>query len=368
MKLLRAWLGCLALMMGGGGCQLTAPVRVPPSEAKAEPSGGGGCPTGQCDPDPNGLGIYIAEGQSHCFVYERSAPLCPEGFVNTPEGVVMKVRPRDGRRAVLDIPVELAGEPGAAPRLHGIHATPTDLYLAVAGPDGAIRKLWGTDLAKLTFTFLLPVTPADGDPRHPRYEMTWTPLGANRFQVLYRQVGMSAWRPQCAAPGKETVASLLLPGRHVDGLTAALRTEASAVTLACATGAIGVCLDWGYQPWDPASLGDTLERTAVYGACLQAKRAAYFVGLGDARTFTVSGTDFLRRDAHGFGPRSSDRLDELDHVEALWSPQGAVCLNPQNRRTTLPLPAGLQLPSCGVAPQWSATAVMATGVPRPLKQ
>ncbi|MBZ4329898.1 ADYC domain-containing protein [Corallococcus sp. AS-1-12] len=368
MKLHRVWFGCLALMMGSGGCRLTAPVRVPPNEAKPEPSGASGCPTGQCDPDPNGLGIYIAEGQSHCFVFERTAPLCPEGFVNTPEGVRMRVRSREGRRAVLEVPVELAGASGAAPRLHGIHATPTDLFLAVAGPDGDVRKLRGTELAKQTFTFSLPVTPADGDPRNARYEMRWTPLGASRFQVHYRQVGMPDWRPQCAAPEKQRVASLLLPGRHVDGLNAAVQPDASAVTLACETGAIGACLDWGYPPWDPASLMDTPERAAVYGACLQAKRAAYFVGLGDARTFTVSGTDFLRRDAHGFGTRSSDRLEELEHLEALWSPQGAVCLNPENRRTALPLPAGLQLPPCGAVRGWSAPAVMATGVPHPLKQ
>lgn len=364
MKLHPAWLGCLALMMGSG-CRLTAPGRVPPNEARADPNGG--CPTGQCDPDPNGLGIYIAEGQSHCFVFERTAPLCPEGFVNTPEGVLMKVRSREGRRAVLDVPVELAGAPGAAPRLQGIHASPSDLFLAVAGPDGALRKLRGTELAKQTFTFTLPVTPADGDPRHVRYEMTWTPLDAGRFQVRYRQEGTQAWRPQCAAPEKETVPSLLLPGRHVDGLSAAIQPDASAVTLACETGAIGVCLDWGYQPWDPRSLQDDPDRAAAYGACLQAKRAAYFVGLGDARTFTVSGTDFLRRDAHGFGVRSSNRLEELEFVEALWSPQGAVCLNPANRRTDLPLPSGLQLPPCGATPRWSAPAVMATGVPHPRK-
>ncbi|MCY1040103.1 ADYC domain-containing protein [Corallococcus sp. bb12-1] len=367
MKPLRAWLGCLAWVMVMGGCILPASGR-PPAEARPDGApGGGGCPTGQCDPDPNGLGIYITEGHNYCFVHEKSAPLCPEGFVNTPEGVVMKVRSRAKPHTVLDIPVALSPRKQSEGRtLAGIHAAPTGFFVAVA-EQGSERKVQGEDLEALRLTFTLPVDVVDGDTLNRAYEMGWQSLGGNRLRVLYRQVGTEPWLRQCAAPESADVASLLLPARRVDGLSAAVQGLDTATTLACETGAIGACLGWGYQPWDPTTLQDDPDRAVAYGACLQAKRAAYFVGLGDLQTYTVSGTDFLRRDAHGFGIRSSDRLDELEHVEALWSPRGAECLNPMNRRRDLPLPKGLQLPLCGGSPQWSATGTFATGVPRPLK-
>nr|WP_227027596.1 ADYC domain-containing protein [Corallococcus soli] len=197
--------------------------------------------------------------------------------------------------------------------------------------------------------------------------MSWQHLGEKRFRVLYRQVGTRTWRRQCDAPESADVASLFLPARQVDGLTAAVQGQDTAITLACETGAIGACLRWGYQPWDPTSFQDDRDRASVYGACLQAKRAAYFIGLGDLQSYTVGGTEFLRRDAHGFGARSNDRLDELEFVEALWSPRGAECLNPMNRRRDLPLPRGLQLPVCGSTPKWSPRGTFATGVPQPLK-
>ncbi|MCY1031965.1 ADYC domain-containing protein [Corallococcus sp. BB11-1] len=364
MKPLRAWLGCLALVLVTGGCRLPASTR-PTAEAKPDGAISGGCPTGQCDPDPNGLGIYIAEGHNYCFVHEKSA-LCPETFVNTPEGVVMKVRSQAEPRTVLDIPVWLSSEEGETDRtLAGIHASPTDFFVAVAD-KGQTRKVRGGGLEALRFTFTLPVE-VNGDPTKRDFEMSWQPLRDNRFRVLYRQVGTREWRRQCDAPKSADVASLFLPARRVDGLNAAVQEQGTATTLACETGVIGACLDWGYSPWDPTSLQDDPNRESVYGACLQAKRAAYFVGLGDPRGYTVGGTDVLRRDAHGFGANSSDRLDELDFVEALWSPRGAECLNPANRRSNVPLPRGLQLPLCGASPGWSAKATFATGVARPLK-
>ncbi|WP_163863325.1 ADYC domain-containing protein [Myxococcus eversor] len=371
MKTLCAWLGCLVLLLGMGACRLTGPGRPSDVATRPEviPGGGGSCPTGQCDPDPNGLGIYIAEGHSYCFFHGRTATLCPEGFINTPEGVVMRVRSLEQRRRVLDIPVRLtpsaAPSREASPVLEEVHASPTDLY-AVVSEGGRATKVRGEALGRLTFHFTLPVDEVDGDVVSRGYELTLSPLKGRHFQVLYREAGSEPWLPQCRSPEKAPVASVFLPARRVDGLNAFVDERLDSVTMACETGAIGACLAWGYQPWSPDTFQVDASREHVYRACLQAKRAAYFVGQGDLRAYTTNGTDFLRRDAHGFGSRSSNRLDELEHLEALWGPQGAVCLNPRNRRHDFPLPRTSVLPACASTPQWSAAATFATGVPRPL--
>lgn len=369
-RIQQAWLvGTLALLAVGGGCRLTAPPGPLQAGRSDGPTGGGGCPTGQCDPDPNGLGIYIAEGDDYCFQHEGRPVWCPEGFLNTAEGVLMRVRSTAERRTVLDVPVRLTRpsepEPEAIGVLTGLHASPADFFVALT-QGGESRKVRGASLAKLSFYFHLPVDVGGGDRRQVLHELSLGAPEAGRFQVRYRVVGTGDWQPQCRATGGQGDArSVLLPGRQVDGLSAAVRERASAVTLACETGAIAACLKWKYQPWDPETHQDDAERELVYRSCLQAKRAAYFVGQGDLRAFTVSGTPFLRRDAHGFDPRTGARLEDLEALEALWGPRGAVCLNPENRRqSTPPLPKGLSLPRCGPAPQWRTDAPLATGVPR----
>ncbi|NOJ82659.1 ADYC domain-containing protein [Myxococcus xanthus] len=360
----------LLLLAVAAGCRLPTAGAEPPTRARPDsPSGGGSCPTGQCDPDPNGLGIYVAEGHSYCFLHEKTPVACLEGFVNTPEGVALHVRSMYQRDQTLQLPLHLRnpGTPvhGEPPTLESIHGNVGDFFVAVRSGDVS-RKLRGEPVSRLVFGFKLPVDlDGTGTLEGLLYELALEPVSGNRLVVRYRPTPSTAWLRQCQAPENPNVASVLLPQRQVDGLTAAVRPHDATLTVACESGAIGACMNWGYQPWTPEKLQADPDREFVHGACLQAKRAAYFVGQGDPGSYTVSGTEILRRDAHGFGRNSNNDLQELEYLEALWSPRGAECLNLANRRSKVPIPNGLTLPACGPLPKWSSQARFATGVERP---
>ncbi len=363
-----AWLTGLLLLAATPGCQLPIAGAQPTHGARPDaPSGAGSCPTGQCDPDPNGLGIYIAEGHNYCFLHEKTPVACLEGFVNTPEGAALRVRSMYQRDRVLLLPLHLrnpatpAGE--APPSLESMEGNIGDFYVAVRTGD-AVRKLRGAAMSRLVFGFRLPVD-LGGTLEDLLYELSLEPVSDNRLVVRYRPATHTGWQRQCQSPEGRDTASVILPQRPIDGLNAAMTRHAASLTVACESGAIGACMAWGYQPWTPDTRTADPDWEFVYGACLQAKRAAYFVGQGDLRTYTVSGTEFLRRDAHGFGRDSNSDLRELRYLEALWSPRGAECLNLENRRGKAPIRNGLTLPACGPAPQWTPGARFATGVEQP---
>ncbi|AEI68191.1 ADYC domain-containing protein [Corallococcus macrosporus] len=365
------WLMGPLLLAFAASCTLPLKGAKPPIGARPDsPSGGGSCPTGQCDPDPNGLGIYVAEGHNYCFLHERTPAACLEGFVNTPEGVALRVRSMYQKDQTLQLPLHLrnptrpaGGE--APPALEAIHGNVGDFFVAIRQGDKAL-KLRGEAVSGLVFGFRLPVDlDGTGNLEGLLYELALEPVSGNRLAVRYRAAPSTGWLEQCLSPEGRAVASVLLPQRQVDGLNAAVRPHDETLTVACETGAIATCMDWGYQPWTPDTRQTDPDREFVFGACLQAKRAAYFVGQGDLRTYTVSGTEILRRDAHGFGRDSNDDLQELEYLEALWSPRGAECLNLVNRRGRAPIPNGLTLPACAPSPKWSSQARLATGVVQP---
>jgi hypothetical protein len=84
---------------------------------------------------------------------------------------------------------------------------------------------------------------------------------------------------------------------------------------------------WGYTPWEPSTGVRDEVRDYVYRSCLQAKRAAYFVGKGDFRSYTETGTKIEKWDQYHSGEGKP-----VERIEALWSPHGAVCFNKENRR------------------------------------
>ncbi|QRN99359.1 hypothetical protein JRI60_10210 [Archangium violaceum] len=114
----------------------------------------------------------------------------------------------------------------------------------------------------------------------------------------------------------------------MDALSAAVTLDADVTTLACRSGAIATCMLWGYKPWDSPSEQPGRVREDLFASCLHAKRAAYFVGQGDFASYTRNGTRILVRDAYGIQGKGA----RLEQLEAVWGPQGAVCLNPENRR------------------------------------
>jgi hypothetical protein len=367
-----AWFGCMAMMLVAAG--VSGGCKLPRTDA----IGRDDCPTGQCDPDPNGLGIYVAENDNYCFWVDGAPRACPEAFINTPQGVVLKLRDLKNGNKLMDANVEIAYR--SPPRrelgemtLVRIDSTPGDLSVryTLAGTE---RIAQGVDLAQLKLSFFLPIFGEDRVHTY-KYEVLWSPLTSSteakpgepqRYEVQYRQGEEGSWMRHCEAKGKEPVASLFLPARRVDGLNAEVTDDPAATTLSCESGAIGTCLSWGYTPWDPETSKPVADRDYLFRSCLQAKRAAYFVGHGDLRAYTESGTEILRRDEHGYGRDSGRDIEELTYLEAIWTPKGAECLNMENRRRNIKPPDTYGVPPCPTPPQWSQEGKLATGVLKPL--
>jgi hypothetical protein len=96
---------------------------------------------------------------------------------------------------------------------------------------------------------------------------------------------------------------------------------------------------------------------------MQAKRAAYFGKDNDFASYTKNGTRINKRDQYGFGLRGT-KAEDLPYLEAIWSPRGAECLNPENRRRrkTVNVPTGHTLRRCDDPPPpgWSLEGKFAT--------
>lgn len=117
------------------------------------------------------------------------------------------------------------------------------------------------------------------------------------------------------------------------------------LTITCGnTGAVAVCMGWGYRPWASAFNGisgadESLRDT--HQACIQMKRAAY---CGGAEAFTLEGTKILIQDI--YEPAFND--SRSPDLEAVWTPKGAKCVShPRHDPATYFASAcGQTLPQC----------------------
>jgi hypothetical protein len=93
-------------------------------------------------------------------------------------------------------------------------------------------------------------------------------------------------------------------------------------TFACPrVGAIGKCVEAGYEPWAYTADGTSL--ADHHQACVRLMRADY---CGDGEPHTVDGTLVNLYDQIGI----QDDADDWIH-EAEWGPDGASCISPHNR-------------------------------------
>ena len=380
MKQLMSSMSCMALSLAlwGGTVHASAPLvlggvpnlptsacetsdcKVYPFETSLK------CTTGSCDPgDLNARGIYIGNQNDYCLENSHGwSRICPEAFVNTEDGVYVALR--DTRPSLFP---RWYGTLGARVEDESGIVLPVNL-LSVSGdknlltiqytkpPSTTVITAQGSALGalKLQLSFTRPA-PFPLPLQTYQYELKLEPAELPRYTLSYKEVGSSAgWKQHCN-PGDGTANKVsFLVGKDIDGVTAEVHDAPEVTTMSCQTGAIDTCITWGYSPWNPQpdylAASDYLFRT-----CLQAKRAAYFVGLGDMTSYTKSGTRILRRDQYGI------YSEAISNVEAIWSPHGAVCLNPEHRRHgDLPVPAELlsQVPVCNPA-QWSRYGKLATG-------
>jgi hypothetical protein len=334
------------------------------------------CPTGSCDPEnPNGQGIYTVEEGNYCFLAIEDQRFCPESFVNVPEGVALEFRDRARplvirRRTLLARFQDAPGSPLQDVKLLGIRADRSQLTFEYSFSDGKTHTATGADLNKFTFGINSLETGGAANLRFS-YEMKLSPdpkeksdKGVYRYEVRYRDVstGPEDWVWHCQGKGAKDASSVVsfLPQARVSGLSAYVSKDPKVVTMACETGAIATCMNWGYAPWDAQTGQFDDNRDYVFRSCLQAKRAAYFVGKGDNKSYTLNGTKIALRDQYGI------KSEKVAHLEAIWSPEGAVCINKENLRQgkavwgeTPPDTRGVG--PCGTPPEWSVPGKLATG-------
>jgi len=98
-----------------------------------------------------------------------------------------------------------------------------------------------------------------------------------------------------------------------------LRRDADGATLACASGALGKCVEWGFAPWNVDADSFT--------ACTRMVRADY---CGDGRSFTIPGVRIAFERWRKGNPLptavAAMRPSARFGFEALWSADGARCV------------------------------------------
>ncbi|MCU0684894.1 MAG: ADYC domain-containing protein [Polyangiaceae bacterium] len=343
----------------GEGCDARGGV-----EASLMPGCAPGSP--KCDPELNGLGVFVGLDGRFCLPSYGVARYCVRSFINGPDGVKVRLASYRGNGETLELSVTAWFRPEGfvLPQLNHLHSITTEkgrlvIKYRFAGiaqtpsppivvPDDKLHWVWlkfGTspNIAvsnSYQVRFLrADSTFADGpEPREP----------VARYQVSFRHSSMNPepsapWLPLCTDKNGSALLSSVLGGREIDPKSAEMTENDDAVTLSCVSGAIDTCMTWGYAPW--AGEADA-KRASVFGACLQAKRAAYYVGQGDLGSYTKPGTRILLRDM--FGIHNAPINDAS--LEAVWTPTGAKCFNWKNRRRPEMLPDGhpddITMPAC----------------------
>lgn len=149
----------------------------------------------------------------------------------------------------------------------------------------------------------------------------------------------SNWQPMCRDNQGNPAAAILLQSAWMPSGQRLSPTPAGILTFACRGAALAKCVEFGYKPWASVNGGSLAD---VHQACTRMLRADY---CGDGVAHTTNGTPVHVLDQLGI-----QNVDPVAQylVEAEWGPNGAVCLNPANRRHP-ELSLDCSLPACGAS-------------------
>jgi hypothetical protein len=186
-----------------------------------------------------------------------------------------------------------------------VWTTPDGRRLGSEDLVGAVMQIRGLDGAVFSAR-LDAIEPAAEDPA----------ILLHRFSV--RDGADGAWTPMCEPDVHGRRAGFPVAGRW-DARGRYVKDPGSWF-LACASGAQGKCILWGYNPFRRAPGGADL--APFYQACQHMVRADY-EGLGAAHT--RNGTLIDMGDVAGVMPGPGD-ADPAWRFEAGWGPDGAVCV------------------------------------------
>lgn len=162
----------------------------------------------------------------------------------------------------------------------------------------------------------------------------WVPVCSDGDEALEATALAGWWNPEIGTPGA---------GGHID--------DPDRITFACpgaSGGAVGKCLELGYQPW--AGLA------AHHGSCVRAIRADY---CGDGRSYTTDGKLIDIYDAIGVQDDTEDWP-----FEAEWDAGGARCVTGHNRAAdTVPCYRQRIVQSCGRPEHFHSGTLVMTETP-----
>jgi ADYC domain len=334
-------------------------------------------------PGTNGLGLFVVAGSNsnYCLSNDQgSLAFCPERFVTGPWGVKIEFRSTTDPNSVYSVPVTASRKlssdaPWRPVELRALRAVGTELMLEYKLDGVPYPPVTGAALASFKleirhphgapFDYELKIEPPTPPPVPPPVPNPSPPSWLRRYNVSYRVIPAGAaptsWARHCSVDGIARRASFVGKTK-VDGLFGTVDRDENVTTMSCETGSIDTCLAWGYAPWATPALASDESARYLFGTCLQAKRAAYFAGPSGGAyrksSFTLNGTPLVVRDTAGIlsGPDPA-------YLEAVWSPQGAVCLNRENLRVPefrSIVPYASWLPSCPPG-DWRALGAFATG-------
>jgi hypothetical protein len=201
------------------------------------------------------------------------------------------------------------------------------LYITLANPINSKTELYMIDFDSVATDV--------GKGAVRKFNMRWRPATANALPTQY-----------CVDANNQPDQVVFQQGMYVNPVTAMVvrnSNTAGFVTLSCRLGAMATVHWWGYA----YRLGFN---TFYFDSGLHMKRASY---CADAHHYTKAGTLIQIQDNQGI------QNDQIDHLEAYWSPTGAKCLDTMrhpgmgfNRMCN-----GVLLPHCSqiaVGPQYLA--------------
>ncbi len=211
-------------------------------------------------------------------------------------------------------------------------ASAIPVTVAVEGTKIVAR---GRDGAAHAPAALVGATFALGDPAAGTYLLRidrvlpdpGAPADLELYDLSVRAPASDRWQKLCEADPHGRMTALVVPGfwdaeeRFVGG-------AAGAFSLACTAGARGKCVRFGYLPWARAPNGESL--APHHAACVRMVRADY---CGDGTPHTVPGVAIQMFDRAGVHALPATAFGAF---EAVWGPDGAVCLA-RARRPEFPL-------------------------------
>ncbi len=245
----------------------------------------------------------------------------------------------------------------------GLNTTGLKWKVSLAN-GGGVRKTYNLKIFGVTAPPPNVTFPDTGSPNYAFFDMKWNVDGT------------SDWHPVCGTD-QAPYPTVFVSGSKWSIQTGARSDDANAISIGCPDDAVGACIDWGYEPWvdrsacnyqwyptfQPQGCGMRAGKD-IHQTCMRAKRAD-FAGLG--YSYTQTGTEILVGDSLNTSVNALDPSFPGSQIEAIWSPDGAACLNRDNMRDKASFPspeahdAYLSRPRCVMPPGARVDGIQITG-------